>query len=290
MSERNVPLENLEIWHRAAAENRALRLLQITELAGSADRGEEEAGFLPPPLPEVDAGLSAGGVYGTALRLDEQMAFCRARLPKEAKMPTVGELSPPPATPRVARLSGGVFDAALKRFLPLLGNVRQVYLASLGELMEEVAAGSADFAILPVEDGAGTRLLRFFEDFDRLELHVSHVCAVRAEEEAPPVRFALLSRLYTPVRVIKGEQLLEYRLSGQDPCALTRLLMAAEDAALRLCRVDALPDPLFEEGYTYHVILAADDAASAALLHAYLEAALPRAELVGTYIDLKEGT
>lgn len=290
MSERSVPLENLEIWHRAAAENRALRLWQITELAQQMPTdAEAELPLSDTPLPALAPELPSGPVYGAAMALDEQMTFCRAGLPQNAKMPCVGDLLPGPVSPRVARLAGAVFEDAFRRFLPLLGTARPAYCSSLSELLEEVSAGNADFALLPIEDAKGVRFLHFYEEFDRLELHITHVCDVCAEN-GTTVRFALLSRQYLPTKEAAGEQLLEYRLSGQDSGALTKLLMAAENAGLRLYRTDALPDPSFEDGYTYHVILSTDSAERAAWLHAYLTAALPRAVQVGAYIKLKEGT
>ena len=52
MSRRQIPLENLRIWQKVAAENRALRLLQITEMAEQTPLDDTEEGhgsLLPPP-------------------------------------------------------------------------------------------------------------------------------------------------------------------------------------------------------------------------------------------------
>lgn len=293
MSERHIPTENLEIWHRAAAENRALRLLQIADMAKSdpIPQGAEPSEALPCPtlsLPEYGAQIPNAETFAKAMALDEQLAFCRARLSPDAPPPAVGELQAAPAAPRVARLAGSVFDAAFRRFLPLLGTARPIYLSSIGELMEELAAGNADFALLPIEDAKGVRFLSFYEEFDRLELHVTHVCPVFSEENGSDLRFALLSKQYRPNGKIRGVPLLEYRLSGQDGGALASLLTAAEAVGLTLRRVDSLPAPYFEDGYIFHVILAAENG-NAALLHAYLTSALPRATLVGTYLDIKDG-
>lgn len=289
MSKRNAPAENLKIWHAAAAENRELRLLQITALAkelGSSDEGEREAlRILPPTLP-CEPPIAPADGFARAMALDEQMALCRA-LPKSKD--AQNELPAPPAAPRVARLAGAVFDKAFRLFSPLLGMGRPVYLSSLDELLEELAAGNADFALLPIEDAKGARFLRFYEDFDRLELHITHTCSVPSEESDRSVRFALLSRLYTPKKPIAGRLLLEYRVSGQDQGAMQELLTAAAEAGLTLYRTDALPDPFFEEGFIHHVILAANEQSDEDLLNTYLGIALPRVTAVGRYIHLKEG-
>ena len=288
-TDRNIPFENLEIWHRAAEENRQLRLLQIAAMAKDpphqTNEGDQRSLL---PLPPCEGSYTAA-VYRDAVALDEQMTYLRNEAWRQAQMPHVGELQPCPAAPRVARLAGAVFEQAFQRFLPLLGMARPIYLSSLPELLEELAAGNADFALLPIEDAKGMRFLHFYEDFDRLELHVTHICDIRSEENDTRLRFALLSKQYTPVTNVTGELMLEYRLSGQDSGALTRLLMAAEGANVHLFRVDALPDASFEDGYTYHVMLTAETEASAALLHTYLSAALPRAALAGSYTYLKEG-
>ena len=290
MSERSIPLENLEIWHRAAAENRALRLLQIAEMAKEPlPPREEDNGPLRLPLPDLacEAEIPSADHYARAMALDEQMALCRARLAKNAKAPAVGSLLPMPPAPRVARLAGAVFDSAFRRLLPLMGTARPVYLSSLNDLLEELAAGNADLAIFPMQDAKGVRFLHFYEEFDRLELHVTHTCDVLSEESGRPLGFALLSKQYLPVAK-GGAPMLEYRISGQDRGALAALLTAADYAGLTLWRVDSLPDPYFEDGYVYHAVLSVGEG-NAALLHDYLTAALPRAALVGAYTYLKEG-
>lgn len=284
-SDRNIPLENLEIWHRAAEENRQLRLLQIAAMGKDAPPLGED-GLLPPlPLPPCN---DQAAVYRDAVAMDERMALLTS-VPHPLTLPRTEELKAAPAAPRTARLAGAVFERALQRFMPLLGTVRPVYLSSLSELLEEVASGNADFALLPIEDARGVRFLHFYEELDRLELHVTHVCDVRSEESDARSRFALISKQYRPNAKVDGILMLEYRLSGQDDGALARLLMAAERANVHLFRVDSLPDPSFEDGYTYHIMLTAAGENSAALLHTYLSAALPRAALVSSYIYLKEG-
>ena len=286
MSRQQVPGENLKIWQKAAAENRALRLLQIAEMAkdhplGNAEEGE--AARLAAPELSCEAELPFTARFARAVAMDEQMAYCRARLENSPKTAATEGLLPLPAAPRVARLAGNVFDSAFRRLLPHANNARPLFLSTLGELLEELAAGNADLAIFPIEDAKGVRFLHFYEEFDRLELRITHVCDVTSEENGR-LGFALLSKQYAPST--KGEQMLEYRISGREQGSLAQLLTAAEYAGLTLRRVDSVPDPYFEDGFVYHVVLAIGQG-DAALLHHYLSSSLPHATQVGSYIYLE---
>lgn len=292
MNRRDISAENLSIWHQAAAENRELRLLQIAELAqdctdiGQGTESNEAWARLPTPTLPCSELVPPADSFARAMALDEQMAFCRA-LPKEHSEQALPiELKPSPAAPRVARLTGPIFDSAFRRLSPLLGLARPVYLSSLNELLEELAAGNADFALLPIEDAKGVRFLHFYEEFDRLELHASHTCEISSEENRGSIVFALLSKQYFPTGKMGGLRLSEYRLSGQEQGLLNDLLCAAAQAEMKLRRIDSVPDPSFEDGFVHHVILCADKEEQEALLSTYLNLYLPRVTKVGHYIHI----
>ena len=285
MSRRKIPLENLKIWQQAAAENRALRLLQITEMAKEMpldDTEERQNHSLPAPALSCEVELPFTECFARTVALDEQMTLCHAMRAKNAPFRAADEAAPMPTAPRVARLAGKVFDSAFQRLLPRTA-ARPLYVSTLGELLEELAAGNADLAIFPIEDAKGVRFLHFYEEFDRLELRITHVCDVSSEEN-DRLGFALLSKQYAPD--VQGAQMLEYRISGREQGALAQLLTAAEYAGLTLPRVDSVPDPYFEDGFVYHVVLRVGQG-DAALLHDYLSLSLPYATQVGAYIYLE---
>lgn len=292
MNRRDIPAENLSIWHQAAAENRELRLLQIAELAQTCPESRHSAesnvawAHLPTPTLPCSDLVPPSDSFAHAMALDERMAFCRALPQSYRHQASQTELKPTPAAPRVARLTGPIFDRAFRRLSPLLGLARPVYLSSLNELLEELAVGNADFALLPIEDAKGIRFLHFYEEFDRLELHVSHTCEISSEENHGSIVFALLSKQYLPMGKISGSRLSEYRLSGQEQDILAELLGAAAQADMKLRRIDALPDPYFEDGFVHHVILCADKEEQEALLNTYLNLYLPRVTRVGHYIHI----
>ena len=168
--------ENLRRWRERARESSELCQLQIAALAREAASTISDGGEAPLTLPEA---LPFGDGAKPALTVDERLAFCREMLrlrPDLLQKPSVERTLHD--APRLARLSGELFSHAASIFAPLLPRSVPVYLSSLSELLEAVAAGEADFAILPVEDAKGNRFLHFYEEMDRLELHITHICGV----------------------------------------------------------------------------------------------------------------
>ncbi|MBQ8356379.1 MAG: hypothetical protein IJX39_01065 [Clostridia bacterium] len=280
-----IPAENLKIWRQVAAENRELRLLQIEQMAktlgDTLQQGEE---FSTDTLSIFATGTDG---FSLAMAVDEQLAFCRALLSKRPDIAKSGEITYPaaPAAPRMARLKGSIFSAAFNRFSPLLSGARPLYVSSLSDLLEATASGDADFAILPIEDSKGGRFLHFYEELDRLDLHMTHTCDVPSEESGRTVRFALISKLYQPTGFLPCHPFFDCRLYVDAPKNLTAFLAAAEGADATLYRLDSLPAPDAEGSFTYYPIFSAAD--GGILLEAYINIFMPRAAVVERYLHLK---
>ena len=276
-----IAAENLSVWREAAAQNRELRHLQIgqmaKEVAAATDAvAEPSPSLLPNVLRERDDDATP-----LEDRVAERLAFCKALLAAAPHLlpPSISGKEPP-AAPRVAVLSGPVFSLALSRFFAPSAKVQPVILSSLTELMEETGAGNTDFALIPIEDTKGTRLLRFYEEFDRLELRILCLCRVPTENEGRGMQFALITRLYDLPLPHDATPLLECRLSCEDPRMVQELLAAAHEAGLALRRVDSLPDPYLEDSIAYFTVFFAPPTACA-LFELYLAICLPRAAVIG---------
>lgn len=286
MDAERIAAENLGIWREAAAQNRELRRLQLAQLAAAVDpagMAEPSPALLPHALRE-----EAYGALPAEMRAEERVAFCAALAAVHPTLHRERAASDPPAIPRVAILSGPVFASALSRFFKDV-QTKPVSLSSLTELLEEVSTGNADFALLPMEDAKGARLLHFYEEFDRLELRVIGLCRVPATDEGRGLRFALLTRYYDPPAPAGAELLLECRLTCEGGDAITELLHAARGVGLTLRRIDSLPDPYLENGTTYFSVFSGP-AQAQEQLEVYLALCLPRAAVIGRYFLLTEET
>lgn len=281
----HVAADNLRLWREQLADNRELRHLQLGMLAKElADTLTEREEF-PLDLPELWF-PAAAGAWGQAVTTDERLALCRALIELHPDLlPTEEPLAEPPECPRVAQLAGEVFSQAAKAFAPLLPNARPLLLSSISELLEAVASGEADFALLPLEDSNGIRFLRFYEELERLELHVTHTCDMTLGEEARPDRFALISRQYRPQVALPADLVLECRVSGDVPHALHELLTVAADTDMLLRRSDARPISYAEGKFNhYPVLLAPKDTR---VFELYLRLFLPSAAIMGRYLHVK---
>lgn len=287
--------DNLALWREAAADTEELKLLQeealgracATEWQKSRTEAEKGGAPLAFPLPRTK---DAPSPFARASIIEEQMAFLRGFLDvcpdflQETRDPPP---SPAPAAPRVVFLESFFGREALRRFEAVLPLPLPVTAPSFTAVCEELAGDRADFALLPLEDSKEGRFLHLYEEIDRFELHVTHTCEISYAEGGRTVTMALLSRRYLPPLQPEGERMLSCTLFGEDPHALTDLLIAAECAGLTLQRLDTLPGP-YENGIFYHPVFRAPSEGAQALFQLYLAVCQPRGRLIGQYLHLKE--
>ena len=280
--------DNLKLWRESSRQALALRLLQQQELGRAAAEAYLREKRLPtPPTAEVDSACARAEL------VEEQIAFLQGFLSavpnfSEAELKELSPMLPAPNAPRVAFLDSAIGRDALRRFECVLPHLRPHPAPSFTAVCEEVAYDRADFALLPLEDSREGKLLHLYEEIDRFELRITHVCTVPYAERNRSVLMALLSRRYTPTLPAKGERLLACSLFDEDACALSDLLAAAKAAGLRLHHIDTLPSPYGEDGAFYHPVFCTESAESDALLFAYLAVCLPRAHVTARYLHLKE--
>lgn len=296
MSDSDIIKDNLKLWHDAAAENRELRLLAVMEAARKAaadwNAGHtSDASLWRIPAPELPVSplVPSAEAFALALSLDEQLAFCRELLTWAPRFPhEEEELDAPvpfPTAPRVATLGGEFFTEALRGFAAVVPHTIPTRTTSFSAVLEEVAVGNADLALLPTEDERGGKRLSLIEECDRLELHINCVADIPSPHGGRQVQFALISRAVEPMLSITGKQILECRVFDEDAFALADFLTAAAACGLSLSRIDSLPDSYGDGMFAHHVILSQENG-DPALLEAYMALRLPRSFVTGRYLYL----
>ena len=283
-----IAADNLALWRESGEKALALCLLQQEMLGRTAAKAVSDE-KTPPPLLVI----RENGACARAWLVEEQIAFLRGFLSVipdfcAQEMQEITPALPAPNAARVAFLDSEIGRDALHRFECVLPHLRPHPAPSFTAVCEEVAFDRADFALLPLEDSREGKLLHLYEEIDRFELRITHVCTVPYAERNRSVLMALLSRRYTPTLPAKGERLLACSLFDEDACALSDLLAAAKAAGLRLHHIDTLPSPYGEDGAFYHPVFCTESAESDALLFAYLAVCLPRAHVTARYLHLKE--
>ena len=296
MSASDIIKDNLRLWRDAAAENRELRLLAVMDAAKSAatdwsngHTNDVGAGLFSLPQPPASPLLPFQDLFIRAMTLDEQLAFCRTLLSIAPHFPHEeenGEISAPfPTAPRVATLGGEFFTEALRGFATVIPHTIPTRTNSFSAVLEEVAIGNADLALLPTEDERGGKRLSLIEECDRLELHINCVTDISSPHGGRRIQFALISRNPAPLLPATGKQMLECRVFDEDSFALADFLAAAAACGLSLSRIDSLPDPHGDGFFAHHVILATGYG-DPALLEAYMALRLPRSFVTGRYLYL----
>ncbi|MBQ9097911.1 MAG: hypothetical protein IJY50_00580 [Clostridia bacterium] len=262
--------DNLTLWREASADNLELCCLQLTALGRQLHLSPTD--ILPEQLPLSPAELTR----------EERMALCHGLL-QNISLPTRISVHPPAiAACRVARLSGAIFDEAITHMASLLQGAPPLLLSSLSDILEEVADGSADFGLLPMEDAAGSRFLQFYEDFERLDLHIVCTCDIPSKENEGSLRFALISRLWSPRPKGDLQHVLEMRTTDEDGSVLSELLFAAGICKARLRRVDALPAAYPENSFAHFPVFLIPES-EVPLLELYIRLFLPNVSIIGQY-------
>ncbi|MBQ9777898.1 MAG: hypothetical protein IJW22_03130 [Clostridia bacterium] len=284
-----VAIDNLSLWREAAAENRELRLLQAEQMGKAAAKDQlwdstalRALWSFPEGKPPRDA------LPLHEMTTEEQVAFCRG-YGKRIASPYAEEEPLPPAPPaaRVAFFDSFFAREALRRFESVLPLPRPVTVPSFAAVCEELANGRADFALLPVCDSREGKFRRLYEEIDRFELRITHVCDVPYPDEGRTVSMALLTRLYqSPLTKGRCQQLLSCALFEEDEHSLPDVLHAALLSGLSLKSIDTLTAPYGEDGVFYHPEFYAGDESAIQVFEAYLALFAPRARITERYVHL----
>ena len=263
-----------------AEKEEALRRLREGFFGDIAARYAPE--LSSPPTPDEIARLwesLGGGASDFALFCRAFSPYCRSRSVFTGDSPDAdaeGEEEPGESA-RVAYLRSAYSDLAYRRFSSLFGRVTAFYFPGFREVAEEVYAGRATHAILPVWNSADGSLLTFRRLLSRYDLKIAAACDL-AEGDDSVVRFALVRRglpkrktppAYLELSVVPGD--------GMTP---GMLLGACESLGAEAVSVSAHPTESGEGALDIRLDLTHADAAA---LYLYLEGSHARYETTGSY-------
>ena len=157
---------------------------------------------------------------------------------------------------RVVLLPNAMSTAALERFRRVLPALEQSACGDASEVCEEVYAGRAKYAILPIENSVDGVLKRFAAIIDRYELKTVLTCSVQDAEREQFTRFALLSRGIETLDCGRqgAERFFSCNIYMTDPSHLFDVLAAADYFGLRPVRVDSVPLAHNSTGCTFSLV------------------------------------
>lgn len=183
------------------------------------------------------------------------------------------------AAARVAYLRSSYSDRAYRRFSSLFGHVTAFYFPGFREVAEEVYAGRATHAILPVWNSSDGALLTFRRLLSRYDLKITAASDISAGEESV-VRFALVRR-GLPKRNTPPAWL-ELSVVPGDGMTPGMFLSACESLGASAVSVSAHPTESGEGRDALDFRLDMTHADTAAL-YLYLEGSHARYETIGSY-------
>lgn len=193
---------------------------------------------------------------------------------------------PLPATVSIAYFDSETFASAAAQFSPLLQNAAALPCQSFSEAEEAVTTGKATLALLPIENSEQGKLVRFYEQIDRFELHVIAALDVLLHTGDTKVRVALVGKSLLALPQRPAANVLECMLYEESKYSLTTLLKTAEAIDLVLWRIDSLPISYRADGFFKHLVFEGSPDACRKL-RTYIALFMPRTSITADYILLK---
>lgn len=284
--------QNIRYWEREMTPS--LKLCRL-EAAAAGERALRP--FAPDETPDLSVLSEAlselfgkeppGSPTATGLRAEMALSFCRSVLSLRPEYGTPAETLPPfsgrPA--RILSFKNSFSSRAHLRFQPLFSAAKSVYVSSFSAAIEELSGGEGDFALLPVYDSAQGRLSGLCEQIERAGLHVSHTVNVPYPNDAKHMRYALVSRDFTPPGKIRGQEV--FALSFTAAGIPADLFAAAMAAGLSLFYLDTLPAPDRAERLSFDAAFFVPPR-TGTLFALYLSLCQPHVDLIARYIHLSE--
>lgn len=197
---------------------------------------------------------------------------------------------PRPAGERVAYLRNTYTDLAFETFSTVLRNAAPTYYSDFPGVCEALYYDRATACILPLENSADGKLLRFYTLLTKYDLRIAYVTSVTAHETDVTTRYALLRRSVSVPHPEDTDSLglyLEFRMIADEEIPLFRILSAADAYHLSLTRVDSVPGPNEDDDrMAYDLILRAEDGGDLLSMLTYCYLLVPGFTLLGIYLDL----
>ncbi|MBE6602141.1 MAG: hypothetical protein E7637_06550 [Ruminococcaceae bacterium] len=248
------------------------------------------SGDIPPENAEVMRQLPRQhAVWRSVLlaRLIRKGLGLRATEIPEFYFPDFEEI-PQAAASRVIYQRTAFADHAYHRFSKALDQPKALYTHHFSMACEEVARGSCEYCILPLENSAEGPLQSFARLIDRFSLKIVAVCDISTDDASRTTRFALLRKNLLPLRgEIGNDTVFECTVPVTEGATVSDLLLAASFCNLSLLRIETKSQTK-ENLATHFAFSVGHGDLSTYLLYLSIEA--PDYEALGIYSPLSTPT
>ena len=201
-------------------------------------------------------------------------------------VPDLDARAPRPAGERVAYLKNTYTDLAYEQFADVLPNCTCAYYSDFPGVCEALYYGRATACILPLENTADGKLVRFYALLGKYDLRIAMTAEVTADDSDVTTKYALLRKSVTvpcPEEDADFENLYcECGVILEDGVTLSDILLAASMYGLTLSRADTDPLSYAEAESSYNLIFRIGEGDLQAML-AFLYLMTPQFTLLGIY-------
>ena len=148
----------------------------------------------------------------------------------------------------VAFAESHVLKTAFSAFHKKDASLTPTYVHSFADACEDVASGSADYCILPIENSREGALLTVYGLIERYELFIARVCII--EMSGIVTKYALLCHGFCDIIEKAETQYVAVRLSGHDPLLWPRLYTGACVLGVEVVKTVSVPLG-YTDGYAH---------------------------------------
>lgn len=184
---------------------------------------------------------------------DGRMIFCKELLQKRRssvefkRIIAVGDSDGVSAGAhgRIAYPKNKFNDEAFERLSSGIRGARAFHTPTINGACEQVADGTCEFCILPIENSIEGKLFSFYSLLDRFELKICAACYIDTDSDSH-IRYALISRgcREPSERALRSTHfILDFSLLETENISLKALLEVAELCGAELLSIDTRPVP-----------------------------------------------
>lgn len=187
---------------------------------------------------------------------------------------------------KVSFVRGSQSGKAFERFARFIPGVLAEYEEDFKSACEAVAAGEANYAIIPVENSTDGRLHGFYRLIEKYSLSIVLSATVLSDDGEVSTKFALVYKSFDIIGNV-GSRTLEFRITLADQGQMGNIILAANFFGADVLKIYSLPISSVGRENSFGITLAADGADIAGLL-CYLFLEYPQFFAIGLYRAVEE--
>ncbi len=187
---------------------------------------------------------------------------------------------------KVSFVRGNQSGKAFERFARFIPGVLAEYEEDFKSACEAVAAGEANYAIIPVENSTDGRLHGFYRLIEKYSLSIVLSSSVLSDDGEVSTKFALVYKNFDIIGNI-GSRTLEFRITLADQGQLGNIILAADFFGADVLKIYSLPISSVGRENSFGITLSIDNADISGLL-CYLFLEYPQFFAIGLYRAVEE--